>query len=213
MKRIGCGVLLIVVAVCSLMTVVVLPSVTPLEDIPQLNAVFQSVLCEKGETLSVERYTFSRPGTTSYSAAFNCTLENRTRDVTGRITAIGIAIFLVPLLTAIFMIISGASAATRRAFSAPADWVGSSVVVTSGPQIERLREIKQAYDQGTMSREDLIQQVTTVQQNWANSANSGINIASGSAVERLKELKAAYDQGLITETEYESKRQAILKMM
>lgn len=37
--------------------------------------------------------------------------------------------------------------------------------------------------------------------------------AGGSLTERLKALKQAYDQGLITEAEYESKRQDILTMM
>lgn len=42
----------------------------------------------------------------------------------------------------------------------------------------------------------------------ANAAGTG-----GSATDRLKALKQAYEQGLITEDEYERKRQDVLKMM
>lgn len=179
MKRIVLGVLLEIIAVIALMIAVVVPSVMDLKDVPGMNNLFEDVLCRTPEILHVERHVYSyRPGETSYSATFYCINETRERDVTGEATLIGIAIFVVPLLLGIFLIISGAMAAKRRA------------LVTMG-----------VYDLSGMGVNNII------------SSMSNMGEARGSTTERLKALKQAYDQGLITESEYETKRQSILSEM
>lgn len=116
MKRIGCGLLIAVAAFIALMVFLILPSVTPAENVPGLVPLLQTLLCEKGETLGVERQIGSdEQGEASYSANFSCVSEaNNKRDVTSRVTMIGIAFFVIPLVVGIVLMISGALGGPRR---------------------------------------------------------------------------------------------------
>ena len=70
MKRIGCGLLIAVAAFIALMVFLILPSVTPAENVPGLVPLLQTLLCEKGETLGVERQIGSdEQGEASYATA------------------------------------------------------------------------------------------------------------------------------------------------
>ena len=233
MKRIGWGLLLIFIAVMALIVVAIMPAMTPLENIPSVGAFFQSVLCEKGETLRVERHTATgSKGGTSYSAQFFCINENLKRDVSDGSILIGLLAFVGPLLLGILSIISGATSVARRTaqissaamlqgfgVSTNGDPKGVRVVMSDvgieglGPLVERLKTLKATHAPGTLTEEDVksvLQDFGAVSSN-PNAFHTVMSGAGGTLADRLKVLKDAYEQGLITETEYEDKRQTILR--
>lgn len=174
MKRIGCSVLLDMIGIVALMVFLVFPASGSVESISGLNSALQSLLCQKGETLKVESYSYSsEPGETSYSANFYCLLETTKRDVTGRAILFGGLGFGGSLVLSIILMISGVTALARNKTARMTDQI--------------------------------------LQGNAAVFSTAGGMNTRGSATERLKTLKSAYEQGLITETEYESKRQEILR--
>ena len=154
----------------------------PIDSVPCMTPILQSLLCEGGETVNVERHSYSRrPGETSYSATYFCTNnEEVQRDVTGRAIMIGIAVFVVPFLIGLFMIIGGSIGMAGKAASAAVGGATSTIMTMSA-------------DSARVNRNGF-----------------GPPVGKDSITERLKALKNAYDQGLITEAEYESKRQQIL---
>lgn len=184
MKRIVLGVLLDIFAVVALIVVVVLPAVTDIKTIPSVNNMLQSVLCKTPETLRVEQHVYRyRPGSTSYSATYYCENETRQRNVTDTATLMGIAAFVVPLLLGVFLIINGAMGAVKQ----------------------RTMTAVGMYDLSGMGVNMRVSNLSGL-----STMSSG---ARGSTTDRLKALKQAYDQGLITEAEYETKRQSILNEM
>jgi hypothetical protein len=186
MKRIFLGILLDVVATIAMLFFVVLPAVMPIDDVPGLEPILQTVLCERGETVEVERSSYSRrPGQVSYSANFYCVREAGTRrDVSGRVMLFGLILFIVPMLVGVLLIISGSIS---------------------------MKKYRKRNDQANVI--SLLQGFGISVEDHGNNFG-GMTPDAGESVsltERLKALKNAYDQGLITIEEYESKRKEILR--
>jgi hypothetical protein len=172
MKRIILAVVLDLISIAALFVFLGFPGT----DTPPVKNFLQSLLCETGETLRAETHSgVDSDGDMVTSTNYFCQPfggDGPERDVTGKSVLMAIAAFLVPFGISMLLFFSGGFSLKKR-------YAGSMTSMMG--QFESLS---------------------------ASAAGVG-----GNPTERLKALKQAYDQGLISEDEYERKRQDVLKTM
>ncbi len=164
MAKLGC--LLIILAVVGLIALVVVPVLPFLENSPQVDGFLQPLLCQPGETVQREQYSYRDSEGTSYSMNVYCMGDGVERDVTMNWTLIGVGAFLVPFLIGLFAFIYGVNRNARNrsvtlttASIGNTGWVmpssGGMSVGTGGSKnaslVQRLKELQDARDAGLIS--------------------------------------------------------------
>jgi hypothetical protein len=207
------GTILIIAAFVVMGLFIVGPAIAPsLDDVPLMKSVLQSVLCKGSEKLTADYSTYStRPGNTTRSVEMGCVNnENQAREVSGQAILYGVVGYLIPFLLGLFMVISGAGGSRRR------------VVLTTNSAFGQFGDmlnqggmsINNAGFQVTVDPSGKVEVKTPDGQVYTPSASfSGMTSSASSTTERLQQLKTMHDSGLITEAEYEAKKQEILKQL
>ena len=179
------GIALMIIAFVFMFTFIIIPAVIPSFDaLPPLKATYQVLFCKADETLAEKRTLYRpSPGTTVTTIDLGCT--NRT----GQSRDIGQEPIAVGAggYFATFLpglfIFMAASSKRKQPYN----------VADHADSLQQLQEASRA------ARKDM-----------------GLNAqleGTKSATARLEELKSALNEGLITQAEYESKRQEILREM
>jgi hypothetical protein len=163
MTKFGC--LLIILGIVSLLAIVVVPVLPFLNDNPAIDNFLQPLLCQPGETVRREQYSYRDYEGTSYSMNVYCLGDDEVeRDVSTRWFIVGTVAFLVPFLIGLFAAIYGMNRNIRNSVSTLAtpsignrDW-GSGVMSvnpagsSSRPTLtQRLKELQEARDAGLIS--------------------------------------------------------------
>ena len=163
MAKLGC--LLIILAVVGLLVIVVVPVLPFLNDSPQVDSFMQPLLCQPGETVRREQYSYRDYEGTSYSMNVYCIGDDEVeRDVSARWFIMGAVAFTVPFLIGLFMFIYGVNRYTKNrvatlttASIGNIDW-GSGVMSantgSSGAKptlTQRLKELQDARDAGLIT--------------------------------------------------------------
>lgn len=159
MAKLGC--LLIILAVAGLLVIVVVPVLPFLNDSPQVDSFMQPLLCQPGETVRREQYSYRDYDGTAYSMNVYCIGDDRVeRDVSARWFVIGMVAFLGPFLIGLLTFIFGVNRNAGKhvttlttATIGNTDW-GSGVVSvnTAKPTLtQRLKELQEARDAGLIS--------------------------------------------------------------
>lgn len=186
MKRIVTrfGIGLSVFAFAALMIFIVLPSIVSLDKLPAVDSVIQVLFCKSGETLKPSYSTYETPGTTTTSTDLQCVdSEGKGRDVSQDFLQAAFIGYLVTFLGGFVIVGIAQYFPSRQAEPIP-----------SPPQ--SFHEHHNAEAQVHMHHHEPVNESTS----------SHLSLAS-----RLVELKAARDAGLITQAEYDAKREEILK--
>ncbi len=195
------GIALMVIAFAILGYFIVIPAVMPsVQDTPWLHGPYQALFCHSGETLGSDSETYHpRPGETDTTLTLSCVdAQGNARDVSGSVIAVGMIGYLAPFLIGLFMWTTGNNQKKQTATPTYADVYNGklgkeSITVNRGG---RQITVDKNGDYGV-----------------GVSDSSATDADSPSALKRLKTLKTAYEQGLITQDEYESKREELLKRM
>lgn len=163
MAKLGC--LLIILAVTGLIAIVVVPVLPFLNNSPQVDNFLQPLLCQQGETVRRDQYSYTDFEGTSYSMNVYCMGDDEVeRDVSTRWFVIGMVAFLAPFLIGLFTFIFGVNRYTRNrvaTLTTPSigntDWGSgvmsvNTVASSSKPTLtERLKELQEARDAGLIS--------------------------------------------------------------
>jgi len=150
-------------------------------------ALFQPIFCPADSTISAVRTTYSRPGETSTTVDFYCTdREGRITDVSAQANLAMFGSFLLGTFVVPFALSAGSR---RRKLAAMRDTAGS----------------------GDDLGDDQIQAIDGGYRMKSGGGGSGTGGDDDEGlVEKLEELQQALDAGLITQTEFDRKRQQII---
>jgi len=188
------GIVLMVFAFVILGLFIIAPAVFTMDDAPLLKNVMQTLVCEPNEVLTARYSTYSTPGTTTRSTALSCVdNEKHGRDVSGQIIGVGAVGYLVPFLVGLFMTLL-AGRPSEKTDSATTGGFNDSVAQERRARVEATRK----------DMEKLIAQ-QAMRDDHPAPIKGHLPLA-----QRLQELKDAYSAGLITESEYSTKRAALL---
>src|SRR5262249_17080337 len=207
------GVILLLFAFAVMAVFIVIPAVLPsISDAPFIRDTLQTLLCKEGQTLTDKHRTFPQPGRPVTTITTSCVNnEGQSRDVTGQAILYGIVGYLVPFLTGLFMVIIGANRRRRYTMQSFSTLGGQGFSMNN---LNYMDNLKMA---GLDVNVDPDGKVTVkLPDGRVISGQQGMVSAFGnvnSLTDRLKELKSAYDAGLITQSEFEAKREEILKEM
>lgn len=198
------GIVLMVVAFAILGFFIVIPAVVPsVDDTPWLHGPYQALFCHGDETLGSDSETFNpRPGETDTTLTLSCVdSQGNARDVSGNVIKIGMIGYLAPFLIGLFMWTTGNNRKKQAA-------TPTYAAVYNGRLGQESITVNRGGRRITVDKSG----------NYVIGASDGSATddstdESPSTLERLKTLKTAYEQGLITQNEYESKHEALLKEM
>lgn len=186
MKRIVIifGISLSVFAFVALMIFIVLPAVVPLYRLPVVKDVIQVLFCKSGETLNASYSTYETPGTTTQSTDLQCVnRDGKGRDVSEDFIKAAFVGYLVTFLGGIAIVGIAQYFPTRQTVPTPSPAESFHENHNVAGYVPTHRH--QSVGGGTSSHLPLTY--------------------------RLTELKAALDAGLITQAEYDAKREELLK--
>ncbi|MGB7339754.1 MAG: hypothetical protein WBC91_12745 [Phototrophicaceae bacterium] len=189
MKRIVLGVILIIIGIFLFIATLTATRVDA------TNQLFASYLCEPDEALiSITRFA----GTEDSSDNYYCeTSDGMRRDVTLSIVGIALSVLSIPLLAGLGLIFAGArriqSQQTQKFMGLFDEQDGQSFIVKHG----------------NIPHENMAQ----VQQVLGAMTGSMTSASQKTLAERLQQIEDARRQGLISRSEYEAAREAILESM
>jgi hypothetical protein len=182
MAKMGC--LLIILSTVALCVIVVIPVLPFLNNSPEIDRFMQPLLCQPGETVRREQYSYQDFEGTAYSMNVYCVNNDEVeRDVSARWFIMGAVAFTVPFLIGLFMFIYGVNRYSKNRVA---------TLTTAS-----LGNTGWAMPQSSMMS--------------VNTTSSGVGKAT--LTQRLKELQDARDAGLISSIEFDKARQQILDSM
>lgn len=189
------GIGLMVFAFVIMTLFIIAPAVVgSLDDAPLLRNIMQLAVCRSNEVLTAKYSTYSTPTSTTRTTDMSCVdSEHNARDVSQEIIGIGAVGYLVPFLVGLFMALLARPDKKQRldaAFHTP-----GSDVVGAVARADRLEALIEAREKASHSH--------------ANATPDGHDHIP--LAQRLQELKEAYNTGLVTESEYNARRQELLK--
>ncbi len=182
MGQLGC--LLILAAILGLTVLIALPALPPLEDSPEMDALLAALLCQPGETVQREQYSY-RVGWRgeNFGVKVYCLGDDGRRDVTDRWTLIGMGTLAIPCILGLVLIIN------------------------------RLKRRWSRAQAGAPPVDDLLRAPPLVGGQPVRISSSAPTSGGLSLTDRLKQLQEARDAGLLSAQEYERLRQEILNEM
>jgi hypothetical protein len=219
------GTIFIIVGSAAMLLLIIVPAALPsFNDAPIMRSAFEVLFCKPGDTLADAHATYRpEPGKTVTTVSVGCVNnENQVTDVTEKPIIFGTVGFLVFFLAGIFMVSVGGGM-KKKVISQTFVQTGfaqQSFAPTDGQQPHGFSMNAMGLDinmddNGEVTVKTPDGRVLKGHQMQVNTLNS-LGALSGVPVhltERLQELKSALDSGLITQTEYDSKRQDILREM
>jgi hypothetical protein len=214
------GTILIIAGSAAMIFLIIVPAVLPsFNDAPIMRSAFQTMFCKPGETLTDSHATYRpEPGKTVSTVSLGCiNNENQVTEITEKLIVFGTVGFIVPFLVGLFMVITGTSM-KKPVFTQTFVQSGFSQTDVSQPHGFSLNAMGidiNMDENGEVVVKTPDGRVLKGHQMQMNTLNT-LGSLSGVPVhltDRLQELKSALDSGLITQTEYDSKRQEILREM
>jgi Short C-terminal domain len=210
------SILLIIISAVFMLTFIILPAVIPFDSLPPLKATYQVLFCKPDETLTESTTTYRpSPGTTITNVNMACVNRaGQARDLDQAPVSVGAIGYFGTFLPGLFL-----SMATRAKKQAPTSTYSSAL---SAAPLQRTDSSSSLAGLGmTATSNDVGNVMTSEGSTFAElQALVGKTSSIGSRLEnltsattRMKELKSALEAGLITQTEYEAKRQEILREM
>ena len=212
------GTILIIVGSAAMLLFIIVPAVVPpFNDAPFLRDTFQTMFCKPGETLKDAHQTYRpEPGRTVTTVSLSCVNnENQITEVDEKPLIYGTVGFIVPFLVGLFMVLIGSSMKKpnmTQAFSQSGMQSGFSASDWQQQKAQGFSLNAMGIDINMDENGEVI--VKTPDGRVLKGHQMQVNALGSVPVhltERLQELKSALDSGLITQTEYDTKRQDILR--
>jgi hypothetical protein len=191
------GVLLDVIGVIAILAFFVLPILPGAADNPTVLSVMAALLCQPGETASVDVVVTEDSEGTGYTPNVTCIgREGETTDQTGKLFVVGLIAAAIPFVLGMLFTMSGVLRNVRQKAQ------------TYRSTVQEMARFINAQGAAPAAFSALDAGLTPeFRGSTAKHANTGDLVA------KLKQLEQARDGGLITQQEYDRLRQEILDKM
>ncbi len=207
------GTILMILAFVVMFGFIIIPAVVPsFSDAPIIHDMFQTLFCKPGETIADAHATYNpEPGKTVTTVSLSCVNnENQAREIDSAPIIVGTVGFLVPFLIGLFMVIVGTSRNRKPQLFTPS-FIQPNGLNTQGFSLNSMGIDINMDENGEVTVKTPDGRVLTGHQMKVGSMSSMLAGGASSLTDRLKDLKSALDSGLITQSEYDEKREEILK--